>query len=286
MTPKLSIIIVNFRSSQELEHCLRSLHVATQASLEVIVVDNSPEDGAKEILHSSGFHGHYFPQSQNIGFTKAVNFGTQHAIGETLCIVHPDVLFEGHSLDRLIAWVDQHPRTVVGPRQRDPQGDILTTAYPHTSKRTIWGPAEHQGSPWPRSWHPALSWISPQLMYSLDTRVAAEPQLVPVLNSSCLVASRSVWEEIGGLNEALQFVGLESEWFKRAEELGVTAWYIPEAIVFHEQAASVGKIDGWKVREITNRDRWWYARRFGIVAIVGLAIVLWFERILRPHDAA
>ncbi len=285
MTPKLSIVIVNYRSADVVEHLLRSLHVAIDASVEIIVVDNSPEDGAKKKLAASGFHGHYFPQTSNIGYPAAVNFGAAHAIGDYLCLVHPDVLFEAQCLDRLLKWIEQHPRSVAGPRQKNAQGEALTSVWPTMGRRTIWGPAEHQGSPWSRASQPYMSWLHPNLRFSRHNRSTQHNERVPVLDSSCLVMPRAIWEDVGGLNEDLHYVGLESEWFTRAKELGIMAWYIPEAEIFHQQAVSISRADAWQVRELTNRDRRWYARRLGFVAIVILGIVLWLERKLRPHDA-
>ena len=285
-SPKLSIIIVNYRSSDVLEHCLRSLHVATQASLEIILVDNSPDDGAKGILQASGFHGHYFPQVENLGFTKGANFGASHASGELLCFVHPDILFEANSLDRLITWVEQHPRTIVGPRQRDQANNILTSAWPLMTRRALWGPAEHQGSPWPRAMHPYMSWLHPQLRLAHRNRIATTAHQVPALNSNCLVMPRAVWEEVGEFNEELQLVGLESEWFERAQELGMSAWYIPDALVYHQPSTSINRAEAWKVREISEHDRQWYAKRLGIVAVVVLIMMIWLEHKFRPHDVA
>ena len=286
MTPKLSLIIVNYRSSDKLEHCLRSLHVATGASLEIILVDNSPEDEAKVMLEQSGFHGHYFLQSENIGFSAAANFGAQHARGEILCFAHPDILFEAGSLDWLIAWVEQHPRSIAGPRQRDTQGNILTSSFPFLTRRAMWGPAEHQGSPWPVSWQPFLGWLHPQLRFARRNRIATTPHQVPVLNSSCLVMPRSVWEEVGEFNAELNFVGLESDWFSRAKDLGLTTWYLPDAEIFHDRSSSIHRAEAWKVRELTDHDRKWYAKRFGAVAIIVLVVVLWFEHRLRPNNQA
>lgn len=285
MTTKLSVIIVNYRSSDALEHCLRSLHVATQSSLEIILVDNSPEDGAKEILQSSGFQGHYFSQPKNIGYTKAANFGARHATGELLCFVHPDILFEAGSLDRLMTWVEQHPQNIAGPRQRDDKDSIITSAFPLMSRRTVWGPSSHNGSPWPRSWQPYMSWLHPSLRYAEQNRLATLPEHVPALDSSCLVMTHEAWQQVGKFNEELQLVGLESEWFERAQELGLTAWYIPDAIVYHQRSTSINRTEAWEVKDMTNHDRRWYAKRLGIIAVVVLIMVLWFEHRLRPRDS-
>lgn len=286
MTPKLSIIIVNYRSAAVLEHCLRSLHVSLTASCELLVVDNDGESSVRQIVKDSGFHGHYFPQEKNIGYSAGVQLGAQHARGEFLCLLHPDVLTEASSLDRLLDWVEQHPRSVVGPRHMDARGSILTTARPPITKRDILGPAEHQGYPWPKSWARMMSWWSPAVRLTTAVQRAESPIRVPVLSSSCLVMPREVWEEVGPFTLALNYVGIESEWFSRAAELGMTAWYIPTATVIHEQSHSIRQAEPAHIRMMTNHDRRWHAARFGLVAVFFLGIVLWLEHRFKPRDIA
>ncbi len=285
MTPKLSIIIVNYQSADVLEDCLRSLHVAISQSFELIVVDNSSGDGAKAVMEQSGMHGHYFVQPENVGYTKAANFGAKHATGEFLCFLNPDMILEGSSLDRLLNWVEQHPRTVVGPRERNQGGDIVTTAFPFVNRRYVWGANLAYKFPWPRHWHPGLPWLVPSFTYAWQCRTTTAPFQASVLSGSCLVMARSVWEEVGDFNEDLMFFGLESEWFERAKDLGVTAWYIPDAVVFHEHAVSINRAEGWKVREIADENRKWHARKIGLITLGILILVLWLERKLRPRQS-
>ncbi|MEK7636918.1 MAG: glycosyltransferase family 2 protein [Patescibacteria group bacterium] len=311
--PKLSVIIVNYRSSDALEHCLRSLHVATKASLEIILIDNSPEEGAqnrmvlggaKKVLQAGGWHSHYFPQADNIGYTKAANHGARHALGETLCFLNPDMILEAHSLDRMLAWVEQHPRTVVGPRERNVDGQIVTTAFPFVTRRYVWGANLLYKFPWPRSWQPTLPWLVPPYQYARRCCTATEPFIAAVLSGSCLVMLADVWRTVGdhrfgrparrtakaggdpadggGWNEELTYFGLESEWFKRARDAGVTAWYLPAAEVFHEHAQSIRRADHWRVRDEADRNRRWHARRFGLAVLAILAVVLWLEEKFRP----
>lgn len=282
MTPKLSIIIVNYRSSDALEHCLRSLHVATKASAEVIVVDNSPEEPTATIARDSGWPGHYFPQAQNIGYTKAANLGARHAHGDYLCFLNPDTVLEGRCLDRLLAWVEQHPRTVVGPRERDQHGCIVTTVFPFVTRRSIWGATLLYKLPWPRSLQPWMPWLIPPFRYARFCRTATEPRAVPVLSGSCLLMAQDTWREVGEWHEKLTYFGLESEWFRRAGQLGVTAWYIPSAEIFHEHALSIRRGLHSRVREEANRNRQWHARRFGLAALAILAVILWLEEKFRP----
>ena len=284
MTPKLSIILVNYRSADVLEGCLSSIYVATNESVEVILVDNSAgEEGADKVLKQSGHRGHYFPQAENIGYTRAAILGAAHAAGEFICFLNPDTLLERHALDRLIDWVRQHPRTVAGPREKNPADEIVTTAFPFVTRRYIFGANIFYNISWPTSWRPFLSWLVPSFRFSRMCRQAAEPIAVPVLSGACLVMPRAVWTEVGDWNQELTYFGLESEWFKRARELGVIAWYVPDAVTFHEHAVSIKRSGGGIVSQEANRNRHWHARQLGWLAIAGLALALWVERLIRRH---
>ncbi len=282
MRPKLSIIIVNYRSDDVLEHCLRSLHNATSEHLEIILVDNSPDGQAKDVLRQSGIHGHYFPQAENISYTRAANLGAQHASGEFLCFLNPDMILAGRSLDRLVAWAEQHPRAVAGPRERNQAGGIVTTAFPFVTRRSLWGTNTLYKIPWPRSWHLGLSWLIPSYTYAELCRTTAEPERVPVLTGSCQLMSRRTWDEVGEWNIELTYFGLESEWFQRAYNEGVFGWYIPGAEVYHEHAVSINRAPRREVRQEAQRNRRWHARRFGFMTIAILLIIFWLEEKFRP----
>lgn len=282
--PKLSIIIVNYRSSDVLRGCLQSLRVATDQSFEIILVDNSLQDGAKRELENSGLKGHYFAMPENLGYTRAANFGAEHAVGEYICFLNPDTLLEGHSIDRLLEWAEQHPRTVVGPRERNGDGQIVTTVFPQMTRRYILGANMLYKFPWPKSWHSSVSWLVPSFQYVRHCRNASEPFRAPVLSGFCFIVSRSVWQDVGPFEASLTYFGLEAEWFSRAAELGIVGWYIPHAEVFHEHATSIRRGDGFTVHELADENRRWHAKRIGLVTLGVLVVVLSIERFIRRRS--
>jgi hypothetical protein len=277
MNPKISVIIVNDYTEANLEHCLRSLHVATGQVVEIILVDNSPGRGAEKILKYSGLPGHYFPQAETLNFSQAANFGAQHASGEFLCFLAPTTILEAKALDRLINWTESHPRTVAGPRELDQHGRPLITVEPFITRRHVLG--VHLLSPytWVHWLRTAFSWLVPVFRFAHLGHHATHPQRVPILSGSCLVMSRSIWHEVGEWHEELAHFGLTSEWFERARDFGVTAWYIPEAVVWHELLPVTPHSGS------TPHGRAWFARRFGIVTMIFLTLVVWIEHRLRLH---
>ncbi len=226
MQPKLSIIIVNHRSEKDLEYCLRSIHSATREHVEVIVVDLSPSGGfhgrlvkttAKQVLAKSGVTGHYFIAS---GEHHPANFGAEHASGQLLCFVNPRLMFGGHSLDRLVEWVEAHPRTVAGPRMFDHDGKVFTSAFPLSVHLTGGFASRH-------AWQPWLSWLNRDYVYAELCRTATQPELVQSIGSDCVVMSKDIWHDVGPWSQADAQV--DRTWFQRAQSLGIVAWFVPTA---------------------------------------------------------
>jgi GT2 family glycosyltransferase len=84
MSPKVSVVIVTFRSRPSLERCLDSLDAcASRLPLEVIVVDNASGDGPVESLRASGGEVFVIANPDNRGFTRGVNQGLERARAST-----------------------------------------------------------------------------------------------------------------------------------------------------------------------------------------------------------
>jgi GT2 family glycosyltransferase len=96
-----------------------------------------------------------------------------------------------------------------------------------------------------------------------------------------MAVTSAVWQEIGPFTEELTYFGLESEWFERAREQGVMAWYVPGATVYHEHAISINRADDGKVRVEATANRKWYAKKKGWFAVAGLGLAVWLEEKFR-----
>ena len=74
--PLLSIIIVAYKSREEIGACLASLpQVLEGRSVEAIVVDNSPADGTGDRVRGDYPWVAYFPAEANLGFGRANTLG-------------------------------------------------------------------------------------------------------------------------------------------------------------------------------------------------------------------
>lgn len=108
----ISLVIVNYRSSALTVEAIRSARDTTAANLEVLVVDNSEDDGEASRVRP---HADVLLQSQsNIGYGAGINSAIDHCSGSTIIASNPDVVYHGGALDRLHAAL-QGGAAVAGP---------------------------------------------------------------------------------------------------------------------------------------------------------------------------
>lgn len=108
-SPLLSIIIVAYKSRDEIGPCLAALPRAltladgTPVAVEVIVVDNSPGDGTGDVVRAQFPQVQYFAPGENLGFGRANNLGYARARGGYVLFLNPDTVSNAAALAHGIA---------------------------------------------------------------------------------------------------------------------------------------------------------------------------------------
>ena len=113
----VSIIIVSFNASADLERCLRALHASPpKASHEIVVVDNgSSDDGVETARRWPSIQ--VIENGENLGFARATNVGIRASTGANLLLLNGDTVVPPGAIDRLLAELERDPSVaVVGPR--------------------------------------------------------------------------------------------------------------------------------------------------------------------------
>lgn len=155
MSP-VSIVIVNYRSGQDLASCLRSLvRNAGQLDYEIFVINNDRPEDLSPISDLESPRIQVVQNRSNRGFAAAVNQGTRQARGSFLLLLNPDVRVEDGALEILTDTLQQHPDAgVVLPRLDSPDGSL------QYSCRRFYTPATLllRRAPFQRLWsnHPGL----------------------------------------------------------------------------------------------------------------------------------
>lgn len=116
--PLLSIVIVAYKSRDEIAGCLGSLPTMLHGrAVEIVVVDNSPGDGTGEIVRSRFPHVVYLAPGENLGFGRANNLGYAHTRGEFVLFLNPDTISNAAALAQCVARLEEDPEIgLISPR--------------------------------------------------------------------------------------------------------------------------------------------------------------------------
>jgi GT2 family glycosyltransferase len=104
--PVLSIVIVAYKSRDEIFACLDSLpRELGSRSVEIILVDNSPGDGADVIARTQFAHVLYVAPETNLGFGRANNLGfaRTNPATEFVLFLNPDTVCNVAALQHCVA---------------------------------------------------------------------------------------------------------------------------------------------------------------------------------------
>lgn len=124
--PELSVLIVNYNSTELLRRCLASLAASTIADrLEVIVVDNASEDFDEAALAAEFPWAKLLPQSTNTTWTGGNNIAFAESSAPVVLLLNPDTEVEPEALERAVGHLRADPSLVgLGAYLIGPDGNL------------------------------------------------------------------------------------------------------------------------------------------------------------------
>ena len=233
---KLSVIIVNYNVQHFLEQCLLSVEGASEhITVEVIVVDNASVDGSIGMLKRKFPQVTLIKNEQNVGFAKANNQGIKIANGEYILLLNPDTIVEEDTFRCCIAFMDEHQDAgALGVKMIDGSGHFLPE-----SKRGFPSPAV--------AFYKAtgLSRIFPQSrifnQYHLGYLDQNEIHKIDVLAGAFIFTRKSVFDEVGYLDEDFFMYGEDIDLSFRIKQAGYENYYLPDTTIVHFKGESTKK---------------------------------------------
>lgn len=194
LSSKLDVIVVNYNAGDTLRACVESILASQGVSVRCIIVDNASVDG------SADFCQQYSPDSlvllrntQNLGFSRAVNQGVALSRGAWVMLLNPDVLVPVDSLCQLLDVAHRSTERVaaLGCVVRNPDG-----SEQRGCRRDIPTPAKALAHA------VGLQHILPALQFNhTDRPLPAQAQAVAAISGSCMLLRRAAYDEIGGFDE-------------------------------------------------------------------------------------
>jgi GT2 family glycosyltransferase len=232
----IHIVVPSWNGAARLAPCVRSLAVQDHPDFEIVVVDNGSTDDSAAVLDQLAIEIApvrltVLRNDTNRGFTGGVNRGIRHALGAGavgIALFNDDAVAEPDWLSALAAVLDTEPAVAVatgrllmkGGQIVDSTGDFYTT----------WG-----------------------LVFPRDRDEAA----LPVRESGDVFAASggaslfrsSLFADVGMFDEDF-FAYLEDVDFGfRAQLAGHRAYYVADAVAYHEQGATSRTMPGFATRQ-------------------------------------
>jgi GT2 family glycosyltransferase len=233
---RLSALIVNYRSYDELEACLTSLTRALDRSLdEIVVVDHDSDPARRGEIAERFPYVRLVPSDANPGFGAGINAAAARATGRVLLVLNPDAEASPGLGTHMITWFDTQPSVgMVGPLVRTGDGVIDASARRFPSWSTVFGGR----SAWlTRAW-PGNPVSRRNLLTGPEV---TEPRDVDWLSGACMAIRREVFEQLAGFDEQFFMYWEDADLCKRAREAGWRVVYDPRVSVRHLGSRSSNK---------------------------------------------
>ena len=233
----LDIVIVNYKSTDYLLRCLRSVYDALhEVPAKVFVEDNASEDGVDRVKAE-------FPQvilsknRYNMGFARAINSALKQSDSPYVVLLNPDTYVMDGFFEPLLRYMEENPDVgVIGPQILNHDGSVQGSARRFPTPLT----ALFGRSTLLTKWFPNNRFTSRNVLTSRTDGIT--PVAVDWVSGACMVVRRKAIDDVGLMDERFFVYWEDADWCKRMWGCGWKVVYFPQACVVHYVGVSSGKI--------------------------------------------
>ena len=263
--PLLSIIIVAYKSRDELPACLGSLpRELSGRPVEVCVVNNSPGDGVAEWIAREFPAVRLIEPGTNTGFGRANNLGYRATAGECVLFLNPDTVANVAALEHCVRRGQAEPDLgLVSPRLELADGSMDLAC--RRSIPTLWDGfcrASGLAAAFPRT---ALF-----AGYNLTHLPVDGTYEVGAINGAFMLGRREVFEKAGQFDEAFFMYGDDLDLCIRVARAGYRIVYDGRVTLTHLKGLSVARDFDRMSTAIFDANRDVYLKHFGASAFARL----------------
>jgi GT2 family glycosyltransferase len=261
--PLVSILIVNWKSGALVRRAIASLlRREKTVPLEIIVVDNSPEDPGLDGLTDEFPGVRVLPSPGNPGFAKANNLGAAAARGEFLLLFNSDCVATAEALPLCLERWRAGGESILGCRLANPDGSLQAHAadFPSLGR-----------------------WLLETFGYTgLWTRLdrarfaQTDEMRLDWITGAWLFTSARVYSALGGLPETYFMYGEDMDFCRRGAQRDIFCYRLALEAAMHEGGGTLGHASP-RCLELTDaaRIRYMAAWHGGLSAWALRFIFLW-----------
>jgi N-acetylglucosaminyl-diphospho-decaprenol L-rhamnosyltransferase len=273
----IDAVVVSYNSSDHLRNCVVAL--AAVPGVRVIVADNDSSDGSLDTI--SDLPVTVLALERNGGFAFGCNRGSEAGDAPFVLFMNPDARLDEASVRALARVLEEDEDVgIVGPRLLRDDGSLILSQRRFPTPASTFARALMLHRLLPRA-----SWASEE---NPDVEAYDRPGAPGWISGACMLARRSVLEQIDGLDEGFFLYCEDKDLCRRIRDAGYDVRYEPGAVCMHTEGASAPRP---RLLGILAASRVRYARKHGgRVAAglerVGLALVALPRMIAAAADPA
>jgi len=229
------VVIPIWNQLELTQRCLQSVLASTSESIRFILIDNGSlpptRDTLEQFRNASSVPVTLIRNETNLGFIKATNQGIRASTADWICLLNNDTVVTP-------GWLSEMLQVA--------QGD------PHIG---LVNPTSNS-----LGFHPGKT---PLQEYAARLQTfSGQSAPLPKAMGFCLLASRSLLERVGGLDESFGMGNFDDDDLSfRVKKAGLRCVRACAAYVFHEEKASFRHLPGWK--EAFQENRRQFEQRWG-----------------------
>ena len=236
MNINLSLVIVNYNTSEFIKLCLDSIISFTNGLIyEVIVVDNNSSDRDIDKLPDIYRNVKFFFLNTNNGFGSGCNYGATKANGKYVVFINPDVIFTNNALFQLYQFMENNP-----------QAGLSSCSFSNDSGNLTYTFNKFPGIYWEIIQNVTVGkFYVRKLMKKLRRYDELNiPFEVDWLYGACMFTRLNLFKEIGGFDETMFLYNEDVDLQYRIKKIGFKIFCIPYIHVIHFVNSSVKSFNG------------------------------------------
>ncbi len=254
----ISVIIVTWNSAGEIIDCVRSITAAAKClNTELIIIDNNSMDDSFALVNKIDFPKLTTVQnSENLGYTRAVNQGISLAKGRYVLLLNPDTVLKESSIREMFNYMESNRLYgACAPLMLNPDG---TQQYSVRNFPTYWRmfcEFSLLAYIFPKS-KLFGSWKAKYMDYS------AEQDIEQPMAAAFMIRSELL-KKVDNMDERFRMFFNDVDLCKKVYDAGFLIKHIPSSVVIHEHGASIKKDRANMIRIWNDDCALYFEKHFG-----------------------
>ena len=213
--PLVSIIILNYNAGDFLEECISSIESSNYDNYEIILVDNNSHDQSHLKCKKRFPKIKLIQNSTNLGYCEGNNVGIRNSKGEFIIILNPDTIIDHSCISNLILAHNENGNGLYQPKicwLRD-KTTILSTG--NFIQLFGFGFARDKG---------------------LKNENYSKIEKIGYPSGTCIFTSMEIMKKLCMFDPFIFLYHDDLDLGWRAQQLGIDSFFVPSAIVYHEES--------------------------------------------------